>query len=107
MTGGTDDECGLVGVRHICLVLRMKYEEDSIKANGEWRRRYPLTAFNNLEQLYYRGLELHAPSWVVYYKKGKGFNDVQSFDARKDEYSLAEMEKKKKQEAREKIKAAM
>mmetsp|Transcript_28307 Transcript_28307/g.70067 ORF Transcript_28307/g.70067 Transcript_28307/m.70067 type:complete len:327 (-) Transcript_28307:96-1076(-) len=107
LTGGTEDECGLMGVRHFALILRMRYEEGSMKADGEWRRHYPLTPFNQLEQLYFRGLELHAPAWTVYYKRGKGYNDIQHFDARKDEFSADMLKKKKMQEAREKIRADM
>mmetsp|Transcript_20910 Transcript_20910/g.52510 ORF Transcript_20910/g.52510 Transcript_20910/m.52510 type:complete len:327 (+) Transcript_20910:125-1105(+) len=107
LTGGTDKEIGVMGVRHFALILRMGYEEGSLKADGEWRRHYPITAHNQLEQLYYRGLELHAPAATVYYKKGKSFNDVQYFDARKDEFSAEEMDKKKRLETRDKMRQEM
>mmetsp|Transcript_6498 Transcript_6498/g.12615 ORF Transcript_6498/g.12615 Transcript_6498/m.12615 type:complete len:327 (+) Transcript_6498:44-1024(+) len=107
LTGGTDSEIGVFGARHFAMVLRMGYEEGSLKADGEWRRHYPITAHNTLEQLYYRGWELHAPAWTAYYKRGKSFNDVQYFDCRKDEFSAEEMEKKKKMESRDKIRLEM
>lgn len=77
-----------------------------MKADGEWRRHYPITPHNELEQVYYRGYELHAPAWTAYYKKGKSYNDVQHFDCRKQEFSLEELEKKKKAEKREKVRTA-
>ncbi len=55
LTGG-NDECGLMGIRHFALILRMNYEEGSLKADGSWQRYYPITAHNLLEQVYYRGL---------------------------------------------------
>jgi hypothetical protein len=58
MSAGTDPAIGVMGCKHYALILRLGYEDGSMKADGEWRRHYPITAHNELEQLYYRGYEV-------------------------------------------------
>lgn len=45
--------------------------------------------------------QLHAPAWVEYYKPGRSYNDIECFDVRKAEFSVEEMERKKRAEQRE------
>ena len=121
LTGGTPGgETGLFSIRHICTLLRLNLEENTIKSKFGWARKYPQSAHDLLGQAYYRGLEvqkyfcsgviycmligsvqLHAPAWVEYYKPGRSYNDIECFDVRKAEYSAEEMEKKRRAEVRE------
>ncbi len=108
LTGGTpSDEAGLLSARHFCLILRMTYEAGSLSCRSEWNRKYPLSAHDRLAQAYYRGLEVHAPAYVLHYLAGKGFNDIEYFEGRKAEYSPVELERKRKQEHRQKQIAVM
>lgn len=67
-----------------------------------WVRKYPIGAHDKLGQLYYSGLEEHAPSYTIYYKAGKSHNDILYFDARKMEFGPEELARAKKRELREK-----
>lgn len=49
----------------------------------------------------------HAPAYFIYYLAGRSYNDIEYFDGRKAEFSPAEMERKKKQEHRQKQIALM
>eukprot|EP00291_Cryptomonas_curvata_P017269 CAMPEP_0172160634 /NCGR_PEP_ID=MMETSP1050-20130122/5666_1 /TAXON_ID=233186 /ORGANISM="Cryptomonas curvata, Strain CCAP979/52" /LENGTH=158 /DNA_ID=CAMNT_0012830417 /DNA_START=684 /DNA_END=1160 /DNA_ORIENTATION=- len=86
----------------------MTLEENSIKYKFGWARKYPQTAHDLLGQVYFRGREIHAPAWTEYYKPGRSYNDIESFDVRKAEFSVEEMERKKRAEHRERLaKAAL
>mmetsp|Transcript_38289 Transcript_38289/g.90556 ORF Transcript_38289/g.90556 Transcript_38289/m.90556 type:complete len:328 (+) Transcript_38289:100-1083(+) len=103
LTGGTpSEETGVLTVKHFAHVLRMTYEANTIVCNNGWVRKYPMAAHDKLGQLYYSGLEEHAPSYTAYYKAGKSHNDIVSFDCRKMEFGPEQLERARKREIREK-----
>jgi hypothetical protein len=59
LTGGTPSgDTGIFSIKHICALLRMTLEENSIKYKFGWARKYPQTAHDLLGQVYFRGLEV-------------------------------------------------
>jgi hypothetical protein len=59
LTGGTPSgDTGIFSIRHICSLLRMSLEENSIKFKFGWARKYPQTAHDFLGQVYFRGREV-------------------------------------------------
>jgi len=99
LTGGNPSEILKdITVRHFSHILGMVYEAGTINSAHGWIRKYPMEAHDLLPQMYYRGTEEHAPAFCRLYPGGRGYNDIQSFDARKAEFSPEELEKKAKAE---------
>ena len=59
LTGGTPTgETGLFSIKHVCSLMRLNYEESSIKFKFAWVRKYPQIAHDTLGQAYFRGLQV-------------------------------------------------